>query len=482
MSLITSELNYARKSHRVDIPLYVEIDGESYRAQDWSVSGIGLKVEKEHQFAVGDTIKARCVLPMQDAIVAIQVKLLCKNIQGGIVGFEFLDLGAKNKRVLRHYIEMAVDGRIDNVEDLVGIITAPNVNSPIDEALSLTDLEAGSLTKQFRTRSYLSIGVGVVFFLAVLWAMFYTTSYRIEGVGVVAGNVLRVTAPADGKIANVYVDEEKPVKKGDQLFLLSNPDLDAEIRRIQVVLNELEKAQSQYAKQDDPNSPRVNSLSLLKALESQYLSKRAAYQEAEALYAERLINRKELSAIERQMRSAFVAYVHERDRYAGRDSLQRAILQNSLNGEEGITQHDIDLMKVELNRLQRKRGQQLVTAPVNGRLHNISYNEDLFVKAGDVVALVEEDKLPYVILRLKNEEAIKISVGMPAELNIPILNSNFEGRVTDIGYSAIKADASLTQEGSLNDTLIKVVFNDQGVRLPPQARVQVWIRTFSLFD
>lgn len=482
MSIITTELNYARKSHRVNIPLYVEIHGESYRTHDWSVSGVGLEVKEQHGFAVGETVSGRCVLPMKDAVVAIQVKFLCKNIQNGIAGFEFLDISAKNKRVLRHYIEMAVDGRIDNVEDLIGIVTAPNVDSPIDEALSLTDLEAGSLTKQFRTRSYLSIGIGVMFFLVVLGAMFYTTSYRIEGVGVVAGNVLRITAPADGKIANVYIDEEKLVKKGDQLFLLSNPDLDAEIRRIQVVLNELEKAQRQYAEQDDQGGPRVNSLSLLKALESQYLSKRAAYQEAEALYAERLINRKELSEIERQMRSAFVSYVHERDQYAGRDSLQRAIMQNSLNGEEGITQHDIDLMKVELNRLLKKRGQHLVAAPVDGRLHNISYNEDLFVKAGDVVALVEEDKLPYVILRVKNDEAIKISVGMPAQLNVPILDSNFEGRVTDIGYSAIRADASLTQEGSLNDTLIKVVFNDQGVRLPPQARVQVWIRTFSLLD
>ena len=40
--MISREANMPRKAMRVAIPLFVEIDGKTYAARDWSTTGIGL--------------------------------------------------------------------------------------------------------------------------------------------------------------------------------------------------------------------------------------------------------------------------------------------------------------------------------------------------------------------------------------------------------------------------------------------------------
>jgi hypothetical protein len=102
------------------------------------------------------------------------------------------------------------------------------------------------------------------------------------------------------------------------------------------------------------------------------------------------------------------------------------------------------------------------------------------VAARDPVVLVEADVTPSVLVRLPNEDAVKLRPGMPATVAVPFENRKYSAKVSAIGLSAVEANAPLTQEGALDQTLVKLDFDDKAVRLPANARVNVWIRNPSL--
>jgi hypothetical protein len=63
---------------------------------------------------------------------------------------------------------------------------------------------------------------------------------------------------------------------------------------------------------------------------------------------------------------------------------------------------------------------------------------------------------------------------------VPFEDRRYEAKVSAVGLSAATAAAPVTQEGGLNETLVKLDFQDRKVRLPANARVNVWIRNPTL--
>lgn len=155
MSIITSKCNYQRNSHRIDLSMLVEIDGEVYKIKDWSLLGFGL-LDFDAELEKGDKVSARCTLNMPESSITIKVEMEFCRLNHGVAGFSFIELSPKHRRVLRHYTEMAIEGKLDNIEDLVSIVTIPTVDTSIENALTLSDLETESLPRQFKSRNYLA--------------------------------------------------------------------------------------------------------------------------------------------------------------------------------------------------------------------------------------------------------------------------------------------------------------------------------------
>ena len=66
-------------------------------------------------------------------------------------GFDFHELSARNKRVLRHYIELSVDGKLGDVEDIVAVASSPITSSPIELPLNLSQPAPYGTLQQFRS-------------------------------------------------------------------------------------------------------------------------------------------------------------------------------------------------------------------------------------------------------------------------------------------------------------------------------------------
>jgi len=130
--------------------------------------------------------------------------------------------------------------------------------------------------------------------------------------------------------------------------------------------------------------------------------------------------------------------------------------------------------------LARQEADRLVRAPARGRIFTVDRQPGEFVAAHDPVVLLEADVTPSVFLRVPNDDALKLKLGMPAQVYVPTEDRKYKAVVSGVGLSAASAAAPVTQEGGLNETLVKLDFQDKKVRLPANSRVNVWIRNPAL--
>ncbi|NOZ11743.1 MAG: hypothetical protein GXP09_11990 [Gammaproteobacteria bacterium] len=463
MSLLTSEFNYQRKSHRVDIPLLVEIQGKSYPTKDWSMTGVGVD-NVETWLKPEQVIQAKLVLPMTDSVLALNVELQFKSKRGTVSGFEFRELSTKNRRVLRHYIELAIEGKLDNVEDLISVITAPSVSSPIEEALNLSDLESEGLFESFRTRSYVSIGVGIVFLFVVVLLLFYNTVYRIYATGLISGNIERITANSVGVVKTLFVKQNTYIEAGTKLFTVEDPGIDIEVANI---IKSLQRNETQLRLLHEQEEAHGHAL--IETLRQKLGKKKIELSNAQQLFKRRIITIKDYSYVENQYQQAQLIY-------------QRALVDMKLSGTELKRQikeleQEISTLTLRKELLLQRKIQQTIAAPVRGKIFHIEHPVGSYVEASDIMVLLERDAPPNVLLKLRSDDALKIKIGMSASIYVPATDSEHEAIVAAVGYSSVNTQATITQEASLNETLVRLEFVEQNVRLPANTRVKVWIKT-----
>ncbi len=463
MSAAVSELNYLRKAHRVNLPLVVEIEGKNYKAADWSIAGVGVE-GLDMEIEMDQVISARCVLPMPDSYIALKVELQMKNRRKDVTGFEFHNITQRQKRVLRHYIESAIQGKIDNIEDLISVVTTPGLASPIEDALNLTELEAESLFKRFKAKSYVSIGLGVLFVIVVMVVLFYNTVYRIHATGLISGNIERITANSNGVVKKILVGRNSYIAAGTPLFAIEDPNTAIELDNIQKSLDNID---DQIRLLSNKSERRTDGLAV--SLRQKLEKKEREYENARELFDKRIISIKDYSFVENQYHQALVNY--ERAVEQAEESRSTAAAEIDQLEREKIT------LLIQQDTLLSRQAQQTIATPVKGKVFHVEHTVGEYVTPNDIMVLIEKDSSPNVLLKLLTEDALKIRIGMDAAVYVPATDTEYDAKVIAVGYSSVNSEATVTQEASLNETLVRLEFVDKSVRLPANTRVKVWIKT-----
>lgn len=460
--MLTTEPNYQRKSHRVNLPLVVQVNGKTYRSNDWSLTGLSL-VDFETDLKPEEIIKATLIFPMKESRLDLDIEMEFRSVRGNLAGFEFKSLSQRNRRIMRHYIELAVEGKLDNVEDLISIVTAPEINSPIHEALVLSDLEEESLIQRFRFRSFLSISVGILFILFVLATLFYNTSYRISGTGIISGNLRKISSGVNGTVSSTHIKTGQRITQKTALVSVYDEQFDQQ-------LNALEKRRKQLLAEIDQvqSSNQATVSSYFQHLQKIFIQRTDELNRAKQLFEQRQITVKDLRYIENQYNQAALNLSREQD------GLSQSLSNNKLS----TLQESLAELQERIQTVQAKGSIRTVQSPIAGQIFNLPVESGLRVTAGETIAVIQEDKAPYVLIRLLNADAIKLTPGMKANIVVPFLEREYPGFVSAIGYSAVNSEVNASQEASLNETLIKLTFEDTDIRIPANTRVKVWVRTF----
>ena len=462
MSSIRSEPNSRRRAHRVDLPMVIEIDGRACAARDWSVTGVAVEAPPGLEANRGEVLAARLMIPMHGASLALPVKLRLVAWDGKLARFAFVDLSPRDRRILRQYIELGIEGRLDNVEDMIALLAQPELPSPISDALVLADPEDEPPSCMARARGALSLVAGLLFVLVVAGTVFYNTTYRVEALGVAMGTVRPVSAGVTGVLAEMRVREGDRVEAGTPLFTLDSRELRIELARIDRELALIDRQLGQVA------GGGATGVSM------------QAMPDAAGPTPEEEGQRRVKAGI----LPVPLDLLRRLETAPAIDILAPARLPEATGGDRQGTRLALAREKIRLEAARQRTALRIaarrVTAPVAGRVFRVAHRSGEPLAPAQPVVLLATDRPPLVVARLRQEDALALAPGMEAVVAVPHSGENFRARIRSIGSTAVKADFTPTMEVSLGETLITLEPLDPTVRLEPFTRVSVWIRTFDL--
>ncbi|MDB5750324.1 MAG: hypothetical protein JWP65_745 [Ramlibacter sp.] len=462
--MMSREANLPRKAMRVAIPLFVEIDGRNYAASDWSTTGVGLG---ELAFAPnqGDVVPARLSFPLLESTLLIPVELIYRSTHGSVHGFEFHDLSDRTRRLLRHYIELSLDGKLGDVDDIVAVAAlAPAASQPV----APLSLRPGPVTAAGpRAARLLGSALAGLAVLAVAGGiLYYNLTYQLEGTGFVSGSIARVTANHDGRVGHLLVQPGARVEANTPLFAVESPNLRNEIEALEQHVAHLGAEQARLA-----GARRSAEAGLLHSLRRDIGEHERELANAQRLLESGAITQRDMLMVSNQVQDSKVNYLRQVAEGAGRTQ--------SLENSDVVSRLRLDLAAKKVL-LARQEAQLVVRAPVRGKVYHVDKQAGEFVSAQDPVVLLEADVTPSVLLRVPNDSALKLRLGMPASIYVPFEDRQYPATVAAVGLAAASAAAVVTQEVGADETLVKLEFDDPKVRLPANARVNVWIRNPAL--
>jgi multidrug resistance efflux pump len=458
MSLVTREFNYPRKSHRVDIPLLIQVDGKVYKTHDWSMTGVGiLDLDRE----IGEQFSARLIMPLSDASMQLDVALICRNRRSNITGCEFDNLSNRNRRVLRHFIELSMEGRLDILEDLAADLTVPDIESPLETALALSEEEEISLLAKFRSRASMALILGVLFALFLSFTLWYNLVFLYKTVGVVSGDFLEVSSARSGVIGAVLHRPGDLVHPGDILFELSSIEIEENLRQKKEQLEQvLAELQLVPVTREDSD--------LLAALKEELGWKEKEYRGAARLYKDGVISIKDFEFVRNSWSRARINFFRQQwlSGEQGRSSTrQRQELEKTIRElQQGIA--------VLNRRLEHLRIRSRITA----RVYTAGYQAGEYVSGGEVVMVLAGDGKPSILFKMPSTQVAKITLGTPVRFFSYATGTSYIGHVGAIGYKAISPRTSAMQEVSLDQTAVRVDLAKPIPGLLPNSRVKVWVR------
>ncbi len=462
MSMLTREFNYMRKAQRVDIPLLVRIEGKTYTTADWSMTGLGI-IDFQNAIAPGTNLQMMLVLPIVGASLHIETEAVCRNIRGNITGFEFIDLPARHKRVLRHYVELSLEGKLDSVEDLLSDFTAPDIESPIKEALNISEEEQVSLLRKFRSRAFLSMSAGFLLMGYIIFTLIYNSIFTYEAIGVASGNLVQITAGGTGFLKRHHVKVGDEIRENDILFDLEDSKLVATLEKNSEEIDQ----QTSVLEQIDTEQKQTVTSELLKLLEEELARKEQEYRNASRLFSGNVISIKDFQYVEGEFNRARINAVRERE-------LQQTN-RRSIEDRKSVIQMKINFLYDERKRLLQNLESVRIKSPISGVVFTISYFSGEYLTPNDVVVTLATADNPFILFKMPSQQSGKAQLGMKAKIYSFETDRTYEGTISSIGYSAINPRSTLLQEVSLDQTVIKVDLAGDNVDIPLNSRVNVWI-------
>ncbi len=442
------EKNSMRKSYRTTMPLYLVIDQQSYRALDWSLTGAAIE-SLDMPFKPGEVIEAIILLKMPDATVSIPVKLRHIYTKEGRSGFAFENLSEKNKNVLRRFIELSIEGKIDNTDDVIAIYEEPGVETPVQSPVKLQDEEAKALKSSFLRASLRYILFGLVLLATFAVLLFYNLRYSFEGSGIVMGNDRKVYPMQSAIVSRLYVKEGTYVKKGDPLLQLDSSEIEYQLALLESqkeeALKRYESAKKRLA--DESTTPNLGLITLLKkSVATSYRE----LQNARKQFADGLITRDLLNRIERN-------YLDARTKLENA-KVDAKVLRKKLGvSPQNLVAPDLQERDVRIAYLKKLLGQYRITAPVDGIVYEIYATEGQQALASNPVMALWVRRKPYIVVNVPNSYLADISEGTKVDIVDKKQKRSYTGVVTKTGSVDESPDAetfSVTIKPSVSlDTL-----------------------------
>lgn len=460
MKNITFEHNQKRKAQRVETPLSLIYNGVSYKTLDWSISGISILTAEDIPFEKEKTYSIQLAIPMGDSSIVLPLTVLCRNIvENKKIGFEFVELTLSNKRILRHYIGLYIDGKLENIEDIIGDLSSLQVESPINEAIMLSDEEHSKLKKLLSYKTYLYFGLGITLLIGALLLIIYNSTINYSGRGVSIGNSISYKSPVSGIIVDNFILEGQQLKDKELLFTVKDTT-----SKNNSGFGFGLKATNEDEINEYNRKIKEKELRSLLLIKKKYI---ADQKDLEILYSNNFENAKSLY----------------KDRLVTINDLNLAKIRYVSLSKQFPLQSSILRLKTEIELLKIKKKSIVVSGGNHEEFqkiiaHSDGFSKFVFKNKGDIVdfgqtVIVEETNDPsYGIVRVRRQDSIDFNINQKVYIYSVSLNKTIEGYISDLSYSSDNLESRLQADS--NQVLLRINYVNKD-SLPLDSRIKVWI-------
>lgn len=493
---LTKEQNCQRKAHRMRIPIHAIIDHVTYAVTDWSTQGLNIvttAAQPTIDIAIGDIVSMTLMLPTGESSILLRTEAMVKKIEGSHYGLEIIHISDKNRRVLRHYATLAIEGNRDSVDALTGDLFMSDVPSPLQEPITLTEKEHKEVHESFQKRSFFYMLMGLLLAVVVVTTLIYNYLVIFESTGLIAGNAKHYSAPQDGVIKAVYVTNAESVMPGQLLFEMEGKGLQESLKglRAQDKLMRVQLASTR----DDLEVSKGDSLKKTQeitqiskqereSLQASYGVEKEAYDRATRLYEKQLITLQTYTDVQNQYFAFKSRYddvvLHDNSANKNRLLADQALSKNkdhmlSLQKSINTLEVEIEANAMEMATLEQQLRDLSVIAQERGVVHNIFHKGGDHVEFSDSVVTLEVDQQPFVLTKMFTDEVASVHIGGPCLLYSEREHRSYRGHIEGIGYSVTEGSTTNTTEISQNEIPIRIVFEDPSLRFHLNEYLEVFM-------
>ena len=324
------------------------------------------------------------------------------------------------------------------------------------------------------------IGIGTICIISLAWGLFGSIPQRVQGVGMIntESGVDRISSVSSGRISEIKVGLNDPVKEGDVIALVDQPELKTSLDKMKYSLEKLRQTNqislesntenTSMKKQSNALTTKRLELSLQEVNENIDFYEKRLKQEKE-IYEKGLITYAQYFSTQQQLASDRINKINieEQLKLTQLDSKETEFNSdlNKLNIEK-----EIGLLELELEDMSKEyKTYTELTAKTDG------YISQLNVKVGDVISPsttvgiitdTSKEGSNYVLnLYVPFNSNAVISKGMDVDVQIfsvdPYLHGYLNGKVKYVAQYMSDTEGMFNTLG--NETLIKSIDAKGGV-------------------
>lgn len=275
-------------------------------------------------------------------------------------------------------------------------------------------------------------------------------------------------AQAGGRVESILVQAGQKVAKGEILAVLDDSPVDdqaallkqtlaikeAQLRQLSAPLNLEAQQAARRAAQDNVSLWEENMSQARAALER--VQRELA--EQQTLYDAGIIALAELRQYEQAVESAQSQIVTTQAQLsAAQNSVQAIALPTADEQAMAVAQADIDLTRLQIDQLERRREDYLIRAAADGVVISVNLETGATVAAGQAAFKLSSENRQYAVFYLPQDHLSKVAFG--DELSLFLQGSQEEagrGRVTYMDLQAVYPPEDYENSSNRNQRSVKI--------------------------
>lgn len=306
--------------------------------------------------------------------------------------------------------------------------------------------------------------ISIILFIGYRWGR----QSRIPVQGFVECRTLRLASKLAGRIEKVFVEEGDSVRKGDTLYVISTPELDAKLRQVEAMLSGA-RAIDEKAKAGT-RRPIIRSAHDMwqKAKVGVGLA-RKTYERVQRLYSEGVVPAQKRDEAYASLEAA--------------KATERAAKSQYLLAVEGASKEDKEAAAAQVQQAQsvveeveRYLADRVVCAPADGVVATVVANESEIVGSGYPVVTITENDTAKAVFNLPETLLSQVECGKHFEAEVPALGKRVGFEVVYISAEADFATQTATSaRGDFDVRTFEVQMKPLSSEVPLRAGMSVVI-------